>query len=237
MAETVQSVERAFAILETFDEENPSLSGSAIVAATGLARPTVYRLLQTLQSLGYVRRAHGRFELTARILRLGGGYLGRQALATRAQPSLDRLAEITGEHVALAVIDGDEAVCIGATFSPKSRLLAVALGIGQRVPVDRTSLGWVLLAHTVADGWPASVSDAGDWPERAALIREQGFAIADGSLESGLRAISVPVRDHEGTVVAALAVACNAGLVPLDQLEREFFPLMVNTAEELTELT
>lgn len=237
MSETVQSVERAFAILEAFDEENPSLSGTAIVDATGLARPTVYRLLQTLQTLGYVRNVGGRFELTARILRLGGGYLGRQVLATRAQPILDRLARTTGEHVALAVLDEDEAVCIGASFSPQSRMLAVALGVGQRVPADRTSLGWVLLAHQPGEASAAAIPGAPDWPERAARIREQGYAVADESLESGLRAISVPVHDHSGTAVAALAVACNAGLVSVDRLEREFFPQMRATAEELSELT
>ena len=49
--DSVQSVERAFAILEAFDEEHPSLSGSAIASATGLARPTAYRLLPTHYSL------------------------------------------------------------------------------------------------------------------------------------------------------------------------------------------
>ena len=76
MANTVQSVERAFAVLEAFDEDHPSRSAAEIASIAGLARPTTYRLLQTLQQLGYVRSAHGRYEVTPRVLRLGAGYLG-----------------------------------------------------------------------------------------------------------------------------------------------------------------
>ena len=64
MPTTVQSVERAFSILESFDEEHPSRSAADIAELAGLARPTTYRMLQTLQQLGYVRNIHGRFEVT-----------------------------------------------------------------------------------------------------------------------------------------------------------------------------
>ena len=83
---TVQSVERAFAILETFDEDHPTRSAAEIAELAGLARPTTYRMLQTLQQLGYVRNIGGRFEVTPRVLRLGAGYLGRRRLAAKAQP-------------------------------------------------------------------------------------------------------------------------------------------------------
>ena len=94
---TVQSVERAFAILETFDEEHPTRSAAEIAELAGLARPTTYRMLQTLQQLGYVRNIGGRFEVTPRVLRLGAGYLGRRSLAAKAQPVLDQLSEELGE--------------------------------------------------------------------------------------------------------------------------------------------
>jgi len=81
----VQSVERAFSILETFDEQHPARTAADIAEASGLARPTTYRMLQTLRRLGYIRNVNGRFEVTPRVLRLGAGYLGRESLA--AAPS------------------------------------------------------------------------------------------------------------------------------------------------------
>lgn len=219
MAETVQSVERAFAILETFDEAHPSRSASEIAAAAGLARPTTYRMLQTLRRLGYIRNVNGRFEVTPRVLRLGAGYLGRESMAARAQPSLDRLSEIVGEHVAMGVLDGDEVITVAASSSPHSRLLSIAIQPGQRLPAERSSMGLVLLAHRA--GQP-------DADQRR--IIEQGWALTDGALETGLRALGVPIRDHTGTVIAALAVAVNAARVSLDELHVDFLPHLCATA-------
>lgn len=225
MAETVQSVERAFAILEAFDEDHPSRTAAEIAAAAGLARPTTYRMLQTLRRLGYVRHVNGRFEVTPRVLRLGAGYLGRDSMAARAQPSLDRLSESLGEHVAIGVLDGDDVITLAASSSPQSRLLSIAVQPGQRIPADRASLGLVLLAHRT------------EQPDAAALrVREQGYAITDGALETGLRAIGVPIRDHTGAVVAGLSVAVNAARVSLEQLEQEFLPKLQATADHITSL-
>jgi IclR family pca regulon transcriptional regulator len=226
MAETVQSVERAFAILETLDEQHPSRTAAEIAEAAGLARPTTYRMLQTLRQLGYVRHVGGRFEVTPRVLRLGAGYLGRGSLAAHAQPALDRLSEQCGEHVAIGMLDGDEVITLAASSSPQSRLLAVAIQPGQRLPAERTSLGQVLIAFRSGDGDPA-----------ADLIRERGYALVDGQLETGLRSLGVPVRDHHGAVVAALAVAVNAARITTEQLEVDFLPALRSTADQITALT
>jgi IclR family pca regulon transcriptional regulator len=225
MGETVQSVERAFAILETFDEDHPSRTAADIAAAAGLARPTTYRMLQTLRRLGYVRNVDGRFEVTPRVLRLGAGYLGRESMAARAQPILDRLSEEIGEHVAIGVLDGDEVITLAASRTPHSRLLAVAIQPGQRLPAERSSLGLVLLAHVAS-----RIDDS------TAAIRERGYAITDGALETGLCALGVPVRDHTGAVIAALAVAVNAARIDTDRLEREFLPHLQLAADHITHL-
>jgi IclR family pca regulon transcriptional regulator len=193
MGETVQSVERAFAILEAFDEGHPSRTAAEIAETAGLARPTTYRMLQTLRQLGYVRHVGGRFELTPRVLRLGAGML-----------------------------DGDDVITLAASSSPHSRLLAVAVQPGQRLPAERTSLGRVLLAHHRE----RSVDDAAD-------IRSRGYALVDGQLETGLRSLGVPIRDHDGVVVAALAVAVNAARVTIEQLETDFLPALRATAESI----
>jgi IclR family pca regulon transcriptional regulator len=211
----VQSVERAFSILETFDEQHPARTAADIAEAAGLARPTTYRMLQTLRRLGYVRNVNGRFEVTPRVLRLGAGYLGRESLAARAQPTLDALSEQLGEHIAIGVLDGDEVITLAAANSPQSRFLAVAVQVGQRLPAMRTSLGRVLLAHR-----------AGNDDTDGRQVRADGYVVTDGLLETGLRSLAVPVRDHTGEVVASLSVAVNAVRVPISQLEQEFLPVM-----------
>ncbi len=223
---TVQSVERAFAILETFDERHPSRSAAEIAATAGLARPTTYRMLQTLIQMGYVRNVAGKFEVTPRVLRLGAGYLGRESLAARSQATLDQLSEALGEHVALGVLDGDEVMTLAAANSPQSRYLAVAVQVGQRLPADITSLGRVLTAfRTGADPSP-----------QAEQIRADGYVLTDGLLETGLRSLGVPVHDHTGDVIAAIAVAVNAVRVSNEHLIEHCLPQMLQAAAQLSTL-
>lgn len=218
----MQSVERAFSILETFDEQHPARTAADIAEAAGLARPTTYRMLQTLRRLGYVRNVNGHFEVTPRVLRLGAGFLGRESLAARAQPTLDKISEQLGEHIAIGVLDGDEVITLAAANSPQSRYLAVAVQVGQRLPANRSSLGRVLLAHrTGADD------------KDARQVRADGYVVTDGLLETGLRSLAVPIRDHTGEVVASISVAVNAGRVPITQLEQEFLPVVQEGAASI----
>jgi IclR family pca regulon transcriptional regulator len=223
MGTTVQSVERAFSILETFDEQHPSRTAADIAATSGLARPTTYRMLQTLRRLGYVRSVAGRFEVTPRVLNLAAGYLGRESLAARAQPILDALSERLGEHVALGVLDGDDVIAVAASNSPQSRYLAVAVQVGQRLPAELTSLGRVLLAHAASNPEPDQQA-----------IRDVGFVLSDGLLETGLRSVGVPVRDHTGEVIAALSVAVNAVRVSTEQLHDDCLPHLRSASDEIT---
>lgn len=224
MSTTVQSVERAFAILETFDEEHPTRSAAEIAELAGLARPTTYRMLQTLQRLGYVRNVSGRFEVTPRVLRLGAGYLGRTSLAARAQPILDQLSEELGEHAAIGTLDGDDVITLAASTTPQSRLLSIAVQAGQRMPAHSTSLGRILLAHRPNAEDPESVA-----------IRDAGYVVTDGLLESGLRALGVPVRDRDGTVVASMSIGVNASRISVDDLRDRCLPAMLHAADVLTQ--
>lgn len=225
MSHTVQSVERAFAILETFDEDHPTRSASDIARLSGLARPTTYRLLQTLQQLGYIQNRGGQFEVTPRVLRLGAGFLGHTSFAARAQPVLDTLSGEIGEHVAIGVLDGDDVITLAAAGSPQSRYLAVAVRAGQRLPADRSSLGRVLLAYSPREPQPD-----------AEMIRSSGYALSDGLLESGLRSIAVPIPDRHGQVTLSLSLAANASRVSIEELQQVHLPHLQRTAITLGNL-
>jgi IclR family transcriptional regulator, pca regulon regulatory protein len=202
---TVNAVARAFELLMAFDDAAVVHTAGALSNTVGLPRPTTYRLLATLVDLGLVRRVPGGFALTARVLRLSNGYLAGHGLARRAQPVLDELAEAVGEHCSVAVLDGDDVVGLATANSPHSRLLPVAMQVGQPLPADRTSLGRVLLAYSPDHRSPDPAVEA----ERA-QIRAEGYVVTDGRLDPSLRSLAAPVRDRSGRVVAAVAVAARA---------------------------
>lgn len=218
----VQSVERALGILSIFSPERPSLPAGDIAELTGLPRSTVYRLLATLVELGFVANANGRYELTHRVLEIGAGYRGPSGLALQAQQALDKLAAEIDEHVGLAIMTDGHVVTI-ATASPiRAQLLAVAVQVGQELPADKASMGHIFLAEQGLLG------------DRGLQIRRKGYAITDGTLDPGLRAISVPVLGHEGQVIAALGVACVASRTSVKDLRQRILPLARVTAADLT---
>ena len=232
MAETVQSVERAFKVLLAFDENRATMSAAEIACATDLTRPTTYRLLATLEHIGLVRHTRSGFELTPLVLRLSSGYLGSHALARQSQPILDQLSEKVGEHVSVAVLDGDEVVTLAAANSPRSRYPAVSVQVGLRMPATLTSHGRLLRAFTE----PGRATDPGIRQDED-RIRRQGYVVSDGLLVPDLRSIAAPVRDQGGNVIASVAAAAHADEVALDQIEDEFVPYLLDAAKWLTEVT
>lgn len=104
----VQSIDRMFQILRTFSVERQSLTTSEIAQLTDLSRPTVRRILLTLEHLAYVKSDHGAYSLTAKMIELSAVFLSSQVSTwQRAQPFMESLVEVTGESSSISVLDGD----------------------------------------------------------------------------------------------------------------------------------
>jgi IclR family transcriptional regulator, pca regulon regulatory protein len=241
----VQSLERGFAVLLAFDEElaNPTLA--ELAAATNLSRPAVRRLLLTLQRLGYVTGADGRWRLTPRVLSIGQHYSASNAMIELAQPHLLALAEQTHESASLAALDGSHVVYVARV--PVRRIMSINVSIGTRVPAHATSMGRALLAwapaarveqviaesglHRLTD---RTITDPAAFQAALREVRELGYALVAGELEDGLISVSAPVRDRSGAVVAALASSTSSGRADLDQLRAEVVPLLLRTAADIS---
>src|SRR4051794_26136079 len=166
----VQSLERGLAVVRALSEPEPqtlievarvtavglgvagarALRGpepqplSEVARAPALSRAAARRFLLTLERLGYVRREHGRFALTPRVLELGFAYLSSLTLPEVAQPHLARLVERVRESSSVSVLDGTEVVYVARV--PTRRIMPVAIAVGTRFPAHVTSRGRVLLA-------------------------------------------------------------------------------------------
>jgi IclR family pca regulon transcriptional regulator len=241
----VQSLERGFAVLLAFDEElaNPTLA--ELAAATNLSRPAVRRLLLTLQRLGYVTGADGRWRLTPRVLSIGQHYSASNAMIELAQPHLLALAEQTHESASLAALDGAHVVYVARV--PVRRIMSINVSIGTRVPAHATSMGRALLAwappplieRVIAESGlrrltERTITDPAAFHAALREVRELGYALVAGELEDGLISVSAPVRDRTGTVVAALASSTSSGRTDLDRLRTEVVPLLLRTAEDIS---
>lgn len=212
--EYVQSLARGLEVLRAFDAEHADLTLSEVAELTGLTRATARRFLLTLVGLGYLRSDGKRFALTARVLDLGYRYLSTLSLPQRAQPHLEHLSRTVGESTSASVLDGTDIVYVARV--PVARIMAVTIGIGTRFPATATSMGRVMLAdgHALPDVLPSftdrTITDREVLEAELTRVREQGWALVDGELESGLRSLAAPLHDRSGAVVAAINVAGRA---------------------------
>jgi len=233
-------------VLRGFSQQQRRLSIAQLSLRTGIPRAAVRRCLYTLEKLGYVAAADDRtFALRPQILSLGHAYLSSAPLVTAAQPVLDRVGARLRESCSLAIMDGDEILCIARSWSG-SRLLSIDLGVGSRLPAHCTSMGRVLLAGLDPDELAAylcrvelaphtarSVVDRDRLRELLAATRTQGYAIVDQELEIGLRSIAVPVKDFRSRVVAAIDIGAQAPRVSVTDMQKTFLPALRDAAGEL----
>jgi IclR family transcriptional regulator, pca regulon regulatory protein len=232
---TVESFARGLAVLAAFDAGRVTPTLSELAAATGLPRATVRRALITLGHLGYTEPAGRGFRPTPRVLELGFAALARRPLAALALPHLAALTARVNDSASMAVLDGSEIRYVARV--PTVRIMSVNITVGTRFPALATSMGRVLLAGLPAadraallpgpgstppaPGTPTASADPSAAVDRAAA---DGFALVDQELEVGLRSVAVPVRDHRGTVVAAVNVSTHAGRRTPQEILRDVLP-------------
>lgn len=241
----VQSVDRAIDVLEAMTNLGGAATLSELAATTGLALPTIHRLMRTLVSRGYARQAPSRrYTLGPNLIRLGES-AGRQ-LGAGARPHLERVARDLGETANLAMIDRDMAVYVAQASSAHS--MRMFTEVGRRVYCHCTGVGKAVLAQlpdrTVREivarvGMPAatdaSITDPDRLLEELDRIRERGWAMDDGEQEIGVRCFAVPVPG--APTPSAVSVSGPSARVTLDFGERAV-PVLREAAERIsTELT
>jgi IclR family KDG regulon transcriptional repressor len=214
----VNAAARAFAVLESLSRRR-SAGLEELAREMGMAKPTVYRFLQTLQELGYARRdENDHWAMTLKTFNVGSRALDHIDLYSAARPVAEDLAEELGETVHMGVLEGDSAVYILKIESKYT--IRMFSRVGRRIPLYCTAIGKVILAYSRPDERKAALEGVrlvAFTPKtittRAALevelkrIREQGYACDAEEHEEGIVCLGAPIFDRDGAVVAALSVS------------------------------
>lgn len=213
-----QAVLRAIALLKTFSDPQPEWTLGQLAAAAGLNKTTAYRLLSALESERMVtrNRATGAYRLGPEAIALGGRALRSNDLRFASQGELEDLARRVGEAASLEILVGNQVMILAEV--PSSHLVATWQSVGTRFPAHATSTGKLLLAYLseadrsailqppLARLTDKTITDLAELGRQLAQVRAQGFATAEGEMEPGYVAVSAPVRNHEGQVVAAVSI-------------------------------
>ena len=208
-----QAVDRAAALLVSVLAAPEPVSFASLATDSGLPKSTLSRLLSSLERNGLIERgSDGSVVPGPRITDYALSIRPEDDLARLAQPALDRLAELTGETVNLAVPLSGEVRQIAQVDS--RYLLGAVNWLDRPVPFHCSALGRVFLAAgaPLPAGRLARFTDR-TITSRATLertldrVRADGFAVVDSELEPGLVAIAAPIRSADGSVVAAVSVS------------------------------
>jgi len=211
-SESVRSVERAVDVLFSFNQEQPVLDMPALQERTGLSRPTLYRILRTLEAKGLIYSFGSplRFQLGARFGLLAGSWSPAPALVALATGPLDRLWQVTQETVGLMMpISPTHRMCVFEHKSPQA--LSFSRGMGYSEPLYKGASGKVLLAYMQPDQRRAALALASR-RDRELAIKEIEVVLADGVLVThgeviaGTVAVSAPVLARTKQAVAAVCI-------------------------------
>jgi DNA-binding IclR family transcriptional regulator len=232
-----QSVERSMAVLEDLAAGERRLGDLAELLGTH--KSTVLRILQTLESRGFVRRVdNGAYRLGARMIQLGSAALQALDLTATARRGLEQLAEATGETVHLAILDGAHVVYVDKVESIHP--VRMYSRVGATAPAHCTGVGKVLLAHTPTEAWPEldlrrftdeTIVDRDALAAAAGDIRDHGWGVDEREHEESIRCIAAPIFDVDGRAVAAVSVS-----VPTSRMSREELDGHVDDLLEATDL-
>jgi DNA-binding IclR family transcriptional regulator len=223
-------LDKAAVVLAALESGPATLA--ALVAATGLARPTAHRLAVALEHHRLVARdMQGRFMLGPRLGELASA-AGEDRLLAAAGPVLARLRDITGESSQLFRRQGEARVCVSAAERPSG--LRDTIPVGSQLSMQAGSAAQVLLAWEEPDRLHRGLQDAAFSAAALSAIRRRGWAQSVGEREAGVASVSAPVRSPSGKVIAAVSVSG-----PIERLTRQpgrmHAPAVMAAAERLSE--
>jgi IclR family acetate operon transcriptional repressor len=224
----VQSLERAFLLLELMAEDGGEVALSRLAVDSGLPLSTIHRLVRTLVTRGYVRQLPSRrYVLGPRLIHLGES--SSRTLGTWARPHLSDLVDAIGETANLAMLDGDRVVYVAQV--PSRHSMRMFTEVGRRVHLHCTGVGKALLSQLPPEtarellergGMPArtplTVTDPDELMARLPAIAEQGYALDDGEQEIGVRCVAVPVPG--GPLMTAISVSGPEGRIAMESVPR-----------------
>ena len=214
----VQSIRRAFAILEQVGLCPEGLSLAELSKRVGLHTSTTFHLVQTMVQLGHVSQDPDtkHYHIGARLFALASGAMAENQLVRIARPILEDLSRATGENAHMAMRVGEEIVAVAQVAGTG----AFQMNVGNTRPAHATALGKALLADLsdaqleafLAKGMfpqftPKTIVDADALRQELEGIRATGIAYDDCEYNAEVRCLAAQVRDFSGQAVAAIGVS------------------------------
>lgn len=216
----IQSLARAFSIMEEIARSREGISLAELSKRVGLHNSTTFHLVKTMVSLGYIRQVKDgkRYRIGRPLFALAASALDEIEMVSLATPILEDLSRETGESGHFAVRMGDTVVVVARTAGPGAFQLTDRVGVVR--PAHCTALGKVILAalrpdqldrflerNELAAVTPKAITDANVLKADLDEVRRSGMAFDDGEFNTEVRCVAVPVKNFTGQVIGAIGIS------------------------------
>ncbi len=247
---TVQAIERSCIILDHLSKGKKSYSIQELSSELNLPKPTIHRILSTIRYFGFVAQdeASKEYRLGFRLVELGHIVLDQIDLRKVAEPFLTELANRVEETVHLVILDQGEIVYLDKVENASDpRSLRMVSRIGMRNYAHSCAVGKVLLAllpdserdEIIAQkGLPRmtenTIVNLSKLNKHLADVRAQGYAVDDEENEEGIRCVAAPVRNDQGSVIAAISISGPTVRMTEKRIHNELKTRVMKTALEIS---
>lgn len=242
----VRSVERALELLQCLNRQ-PVSTLDALHRQTGLPRPSLVRLLQTLIGKGLVKRApqYGAYYVTSGVLSLSCGYHSEPRMIEAAGPVADAITRAIKWPVALAVFDTDAVVVRYSTIA-QSPLSLLHSSLNMRLSLVSRALGRAYLAFCPPDergilieslrnsshAEDQAVHDTAALNAMLEQTRQRGYALRSKDVRPVSNTLALPVFE-DGHVKASLGLTWFSSALDTDAALAAFLPRMQQATRDI----
>lgn len=242
----VQTIDRTLDIIELLANAKEGLGVTEIGQNIGLHKSTVYRLLTALSNRGYIEKdpKNSTYKIGLKFIEVSGLFLKKLELKTEALPFMRKLAEIIGQPVHLAILEGAEVVYIEKVELVNS--IRMYSQIGRRVPAYCSAIGKILLAGLNTDSLrevlenikferftPNTIISKRELLREIEQVKEKGWAVDNEEHEPNIRCIAAPIIDYTGKIIAAVSVSGESRIINYES-DLEIAGHVIETARKIS---
>ena len=237
----VQSVVRAFTLLEMISKADGVMGLAELSKLSGMAPPTIHRLMRTIVELGYARQVSSRqYVLGPKLAALGAS--ATSVLGLWAGPALRQLVDDVGESANFAILEGHEVVYVAQ--APGRHSMRMFTETGRRAAAHSTAVGKAILAELSDDAIDAmfgpssmasqtqnTITSLPTLKRELRAVRRRGYATDEEEQEIGVRCVAVAIPDS--TILGAVSISGPVGRMAEDVIDAAI-PKLRQAAAQLT---
>lgn len=245
---TVGSLAKGFRVLEAFSASCEQMTISEVSRITGFDSGTVFRILNTLVDIGYLKKDEGskQFRLSLKVLDLGFHAIGQRDVRDLVLPIIRELVSQVGEAASFGILEGADILYLERVRAGVARL-GVDIRIGTRVPAFCSTIGQAMLAFLPANECEIVLHNLKSYSDVAPveinteevmrsleLIRKEGYALRKSYFNSSLHVLAVPVLDRDNYPVASVSVVVPSVRLSIDKMLNIALEPTITAAAEIS---